>query len=342
MERVRATARHSRFGSICDLPGYIIIDILARLPLKAILNCRYVCKSWRNTISDTYFAKVYLSKHGLPAMLMLRPGAQNNFYLVEPVGAYSFYGGHNDDACAPNIVVLKFNPSFDTSYLEKDLFVLAGSGFGFSPKTNQFKVLRFSLPRRLSSFKLETEINTLGTNLWRKVDNPPDYLQWLSRGCFLNGGLHWIVHDSNNRFKSLCVFDFGDEQFRPVPSPSHFVANHEGTVDQMNMALLGGCLAIYQYSSDYQLDIWLMKDYGGKESWTKEFVIETPTKSFLYQPLALLDNGEIFLLLNLNSLVSYSKVCQIFSSVEIDGCRRDLKAKPFTPSFVSIRDVLKG
>ncbi|KAA8526575.1 hypothetical protein F0562_008222 [Nyssa sinensis] len=42
MKRVRTTSRHSRFGSICDLPGYVIIDIVARLPLKAILNCSSV------------------------------------------------------------------------------------------------------------------------------------------------------------------------------------------------------------------------------------------------------------------------------------------------------------
>uniref|UniRef100_A0A5B7BCA3 Putative F-box and associated interaction domains-containing protein isoform 1 n=1 Tax=Davidia involucrata TaxID=16924 RepID=A0A5B7BCA3_DAVIN len=386
MKRTRATSRQSRFW---DFPDHIIMDILTRLPLKTILNCRCVCTSWRNIISDPHFTKLHLSVS--PAVLMFPIKSYENLYVVvDSVEAYSIgVGGLNDDVVrVPDNAFLKFNPKFDIPDLQvlsscngliclyeprtynpyyicnpmmseyvvvpqikKDLFVLAGSGFGFSPKTNQFKVLRFSLPlpkTGLPSLKLETEINTLGTNLWRQVGNPPSYLHWFSCGCFLNGGLHWIVHDPDNHFKSVCVFDFGEEQFWPFPGPSQLVANHNETVNRMNMDLLGGCLAIYHYSSDHQFDIWLMKDYGVKESWTKEFVIETTNKSYFYQPIMLLNNGEILMLFAFTLLVSYNTTYRSSRSVKINvvgrdfKALRDFKAKAYIPSFVSIKDIVKG
>ncbi|KAG5551595.1 hypothetical protein RHGRI_009866 [Rhododendron griersonianum] len=103
---------------------------------------------------------------------------------------------------------------------------ICGSGFGFCSGTNQYKVLRF-----LSSsvgfgspgiIKLEAEINTVGTNLWRGVGDAPLYLHLYSGGCFLNGALHWIVHDTENCFESMCCFNFGKERFQPFPGPSQF------------------------------------------------------------------------------------------------------------------------
>ncbi|KAK9074103.1 hypothetical protein SSX86_006700 [Deinandra increscens subsp. villosa] len=61
-----------------ELPSHIMVDILSRLPVKTIVHCNCVCKSWRNLVSDPHFANIHLSRS--PAGLIihhmkdLRPG----------------------------------------------------------------------------------------------------------------------------------------------------------------------------------------------------------------------------------------------------------------------------
>ncbi|KAG5551594.1 hypothetical protein RHGRI_009865 [Rhododendron griersonianum] len=137
------------------------------------------------------------------------------------------------------------------------------SGFGFCPETNQYKVLRLLYPSlgfgfgSLKLIQYEAEINTVGTNLWRRVGDAPYNLQLYWGGCFLHGALHRIVHDPENCFESMCGFDFGKEQFQPFPGPSQF----HGLPGQMKLGVLKDGMSLYHRPSDYMLDIWAMKYY---------------------------------------------------------------------------------
>ncbi|KAH7844089.1 hypothetical protein Vadar_024177 [Vaccinium darrowii] len=84
--------------------------------------------------------------------------------------------------------------------IRKAFYDHCGSGFGFFSGTDEYKVLRFLSPSLGRGPKVEAEINTLGTNLWRRVGEGPLYLRGYSGGCFLNGALHWIVHDTKSYF----------------------------------------------------------------------------------------------------------------------------------------------
>ncbi|KAJ4845915.1 hypothetical protein Tsubulata_025763 [Turnera subulata] len=54
--------RSKRFRRVNNLPIEIIANILSRLPIKNVVGCKIVCKSWRHLItSDPYFAKLHLS-----------------------------------------------------------------------------------------------------------------------------------------------------------------------------------------------------------------------------------------------------------------------------------------
>ena len=44
------------------LPNELVFDILSRLPVRCLLQYRYVCKSWQNMISDTRFIKSHLHR----------------------------------------------------------------------------------------------------------------------------------------------------------------------------------------------------------------------------------------------------------------------------------------
>ncbi|KAK9074102.1 hypothetical protein SSX86_006699 [Deinandra increscens subsp. villosa] len=52
-----------------ELPSHIMVDILSRLPVKTIVHCNCVCKSWRDLVSDSHFADIHLLRS--PAGLMI-------------------------------------------------------------------------------------------------------------------------------------------------------------------------------------------------------------------------------------------------------------------------------
>ncbi|KAE9456307.1 hypothetical protein C3L33_11805, partial [Rhododendron williamsianum] len=182
-------------------------------------------------------------------------------------------------------------------------------------RTNQYKVLRFlSSSVRFGSpglIKLEAEINTVGTDLWRRAGDAPLYLHLYSGGCFLNGALHWIVHDTENCFVSMCCFDFGKERFQPFPGPSQFRGlPGQLQVEMMKMVVLKDGLSVSHHAASDMLEIWVMKDYAVQDSWTKDFVIEIPWldnyPGLLYQPLMVLNNGESFMIVEMGSLLRIS------------------------------------
>ncbi|KAH7862951.1 hypothetical protein Vadar_011448 [Vaccinium darrowii] len=106
-------------------------------------------------------------------------------------------------------------------------------GLGFSPKTNQYKVIRmFDLQERVHERVRDpitgkeflssrvAEIHTLGTESWKMIGVAPlsfyDYK--LDFPSYLNGALHWLLmdHDISDYIAS---FNFDEEIFRPVPPP---------------------------------------------------------------------------------------------------------------------------
>ncbi|XP_062005766.1 F-box protein At3g07870-like [Rosa rugosa] len=42
---------------ILQLPDHIILEIFSRIPINTVIQCKYVCKSWRRSLSDHEFSK---------------------------------------------------------------------------------------------------------------------------------------------------------------------------------------------------------------------------------------------------------------------------------------------
>ncbi|KAM0988410.1 hypothetical protein ACFX2I_012305 [Malus domestica] len=68
-------------------------------------------------------------------------------------------------------------------------------GLGFRAATNEYKVFQTFYPECESSSPdnlYETDISTIGTGVWRSIENAPwDYV-CLSFNAFLHGALHWV------------------------------------------------------------------------------------------------------------------------------------------------------
>ncbi|XVF62565.1 hypothetical protein PTKIN_Ptkin09bG0018500 [Pterospermum kingtungense] len=180
-------------------------------------------------------------------------------------------------------------------------------GFGYEPISDDYKLIRMVQFEELrgGDYTLETEVRvySLRTNSWRRIEDFPfrfiEYFQ--PNGVLANHALHWVVRNKSiSDTKSIVVaFDLGSEEYRVVPLP-------DGLGEVVDVTGLEGsfCL-ISSYRNAYVTDIWVMEEYGVKESWTKLISLKHPDdlwqekhywECFDVFPLAYSKSGHILLL----------------------------------------------
>nr|POE99526.1 f-box protein [Quercus suber] len=157
-------------------------------------------------------------------------------------------------------------------------------GFGFGPKTNDYKVVRilsiFGSPLDLVKSRPVVEVYSLFAGEWRMLGAsaslPPI---WAIISCglppFANGALHWIAPTNDNK-QFVLVFNLGDEVFRQI-----LLLELSGKMVWTRVSVYRNSIAGFQrrVGSD-QINIWVMKEYGVASSWTK-FSHQCPTLGML-------------------------------------------------------------
>lgn len=146
-------------------------------------------------------------------------------------------------------------------------------GLGFSAAMNEYKVLRTFYPECESPSPdnyNETEIYTIGTGVWRSIETMFAYHSM--RFCTeLFTGFPRVVGYS----EFIRSFSFEREQFQTLPAPSCFTKWEKEFADCLKLGVIGDCLFICVYGDDpRQFHMWVMKEYGVHDSWTKTLVVE--------------------------------------------------------------------
>ncbi|KAJ4954344.1 hypothetical protein NE237_011127 [Protea cynaroides] len=224
------------------------------------------------------------------------------------------------------------------------------SGFGYDEVANEYKVVRMlfhsidiGLGNGSPSFKLEGEVYSLSLGKWRDIGDVPYPLRGKASPAFVNGALHWMTesYDFLNVTDLIVSFDLGREEFRVVPPPPGFVPGRQS--HRLNLGVLGGRLCLFEYSIIGHLEIWIMKKYGVKESWTKEYVVwqkSSGRDSGHFTPLRLMENGELLLLCNSECLVLYDPVMKIFRDIWIRGLPPCFEAITHAGSLFPLRNAV--
>ncbi|KAH7843786.1 hypothetical protein Vadar_020743 [Vaccinium darrowii] len=364
--------------TVPDLPTHIVFDILSRLPIKTLFNCRRICKGWLSLLSDPHFAKLHLSRSKVS--LLVKPITHKyksrKLNLVDlhiatytrprncriklvpkinlpkdPKIAFNVVNSCNGFLCLSepknNDPIYVCNPilgEYITLPKCSSGKIVSSCAFGFSPVTDQYKVVR-SFDNEDNH---EVEIYTLGEGFWRNIgNNPYPYVYpyglkhkfYFSFDTFVDGALHWLAWSPD----LIHCFDFTSEQFRAVPGPLGFWG---GQKEYMRLGVLQGCLSLCDFSDGDHADIWLMKDYGVQESWSKDFYIvkminETRIYDY-YEPIMVLESGLILMLVNEDSLLVYDPVLEHYEDVHIYGIASMFLGIAHVPSLVSLRDVARG
>ncbi|XP_010255762.1 PREDICTED: F-box protein At3g07870-like [Nelumbo nucifera] len=187
----------------------------------------------------------------------------------------------------------------------------ADYAFGYHPATDEYKVVRtlFTGTNPLTgSYQTKVEVYTLGSKSWRRLEDT-EFLLWASPSSLVNGAIHWLSgYHLGSGIYLIVYFDVGDEEFRVLDPPSELNPSREKGC--ASLVVLEGCLSLaYAPDDGGSLVVWVMKEYGVKESWTKQFVIQRgavfPPMNYL-QLLCLLKNGEILLEHTIKRLFCYN------------------------------------
>ncbi|XP_071703765.1 F-box/kelch-repeat protein At3g06240-like [Rutidosis leptorrhynchoides] len=141
-------------------------------------------------------------------------------------------------------------------------------GFGYDSLTDDYKLVRiYFLTRSRTKFFY---VYRLRTKFWtRLMDVPSDdnlilVNNSLLPGVFVNGILHWFAKKLSDDLPVIVAFGLADEKFNEVPIPN--LLNHVDMDHDIQLFDLGGKLGIFLCTAG---TIWLMNEYGVKESWTK-------------------------------------------------------------------------
>lgn len=99
--------------------------------------------------------------------------------------------------------------------------------------------------------------------------NATNYLEATPSQPLVNRKLHWTTSKGRHGNIRIVSFDLSDEQFSDIPAPE---------IEDLwrysyHLVELGGCLSAAVLSQSGALEIWVMKEYGMKESWIKDYSI---------------------------------------------------------------------
>ncbi|MBA0606189.1 hypothetical protein Godav_018697 [Gossypium davidsonii] len=277
-------------------PDEVIIEVLARLPIKPLFKTRTVCKLWHGLPSDKYFVKLYN-----------QVSDKNPMVLVEV-----------HDSTKPNSSLICVDNSTGVSEFSLDFLrdkvnirascngllccssiAVKGVYYVCNPMTREFKVLPKIKDQNLTRFYPDSEATLVGlacdpsrgkfdvvlagyqcagssrrpdktfaclifdsdSNKWRKfVSFQEEIFTHMNRNqvVYVNGALHWLTGSGSY----ILVLDLNFEVWRKVSVPDE---TRYGTGNRVYLLESDGCLSLIEFS-DTWMKIWVMKDYE-RELW---------------------------------------------------------------------------
>ncbi|PIA29302.1 hypothetical protein AQUCO_06100074v1 [Aquilegia coerulea] len=271
------------------LPSEITAQILSMLPVRSVLRCKYVCKTRRNLIDDPKFADLHFTKSSFQLQESERLVDLTNFKAI-------------------------------SRYLHG-----IGCGFDHTNKKLKLVVIYNSLVVDGSNGCItEAQVFTLGSDLWIDLKNVPQ-VQCLKPSATVQGSIHWLTYEFH--FLRILSFDLASENFSFLELPKCYLGK-EVDVHEFRIMNFGGDLSVVDFSYYYdRIEIWVMKEYGVKESWTKHTIMRTDSVtgvnySRIY-PISPWKNGEILLLNDGRKLISYNLETGMYTLFQIDGFPED-------------------
>ena len=187
-------------------------------------------------------------------------------------------------------------------------FGICYPAFGFDPRTNDYKVVRIVVQCVLmykGPKQTLVEIYSLNEGSWRITSAGASYPlginfnYWRRPAASLNGVVHFAANVKGSAFSPLVLsFDLGDEVFRMIPVPDSTFKED----DDVHTTVIAGSLTLLchdpaMHTFNNHCSIWMMKEYGIVDSWTKLCSVDLNRE--IIRVLGLRKNGHIFVVAKL-------------------------------------------
>ncbi|OMP03988.1 hypothetical protein COLO4_10034 [Corchorus olitorius] len=163
-------------------------------------------------------------------------------------------------------------------------------GFGYDSSTKDYKIVSFQCPdpgyfrKPCPKHPYVVDVLSLRNSCWRSiVQTPPmvpacPYLLSTATCVELNGFLHW-QHCGKGCAKgwsdSIFTFDLAEEKCGEIIFNAPNKGKKNEYYDIIGLGVLNGCLYVNMRSMPRSegCDIWVMKEYGVQQSWTKLMLV---------------------------------------------------------------------
>lgn len=284
------------------LPFEIVAEILSRLPVKFLMQLQSVCKSWKSLISDSKFAKNHLRVSTTLHRLILTfintsrklsitdyplstvftdvtaTATQLNYPLNDRNRFDVIVGSCHGILCfaLDERFALLWNPSIRkfTQLPSLDIPKREGSytiyGFGYDHFNDTYKVVAVNCFESDTNgskvYKTEVKVYTLGTDYWRRIQDFPSGVPFDNSGTFVSGTINWLAAKDPYTSWIIVSLDLEEETYQYLLQPDYGAV----TVNSVTLGVLRDCLCILAHGDTFS-DVWLMKEYGNNDSWTKLF-----------------------------------------------------------------------
>nr|CAD56660.1 S locus F-box (SLF)-S4D protein [Antirrhinum hispanicum] len=220
----------------------------------------------------------------LPITLLSNPDeASFNPNIVDVLGPCNgivcITGQEDIILCNPALREFRKLPSAPISCRPPCYSIRTGGGFG-STCTNNFKVILMNTlyTARVDGRDAQHRIHLYNSNndSWREINDfaivMPVVFSYQCSELFFKGACHWNGRTSGETTPDVILtFDVSTEVFGQFEHPSGFKLC---TGLQHNFMILNECFAsVRSEVVRCLIEVWVMKEYGIKQSWTKKFVI---------------------------------------------------------------------
>lgn len=349
------------------LPDDLVIEILARLPVKSLLRFLSVSKSWKSLISSPNFVSSHLvcAAHRNHKVLVRRCPNHHHGPASDRTVSYKLcrdnatldkiadidfpFACQNDFftmiGCVDGLVCLSddFHTHTDTLFLWNPVLrrslalpppSIAASGtvvLGFGTASSDYKVVRIvyrnSDLQDSSSHPLFAEVYRLSRGGWGGIRVPESLPSIRGRQANVGGSLHWLARSDQRNV--IVRFHLGTEEFDTLMTLP--VKLQSERMENLTIAAWGKSLAVFQVVYEGTFSMWVTED---GVSWSQRFAVES--FGLLRRIRSLRRNGEIVFEAFKSQLVTLDPESKLIKSCEfeIEGSLSAFHMRSYSESLV--------
>ncbi|CAN6810916.1 unnamed protein product [Brassica oleracea] len=279
-----------------ELPFELVVEILARVPVKDLIRFRCVCKTWRSLFQDERFYRQHMThaptrivSFRLSDILLGRFSCDNSGNKAEMIlQANNILNARGErlviDAsllghchglfcfCFDNRIFGVWNPSLRVlrEIRKPDVREWSEMGFGYDPSSQDYKIVLLLKKQGIHS---EALVFSLKSGASRMIEfRDIGMLHSRVPGTLVGENIYWHVYDAKVKVTDKFLgFDLVSETFKFYPGPSNCVKGFPeviagglrgGGLCTVGVDALSGGLIVWSAQHDDKIG-------GGIKSWSK-------------------------------------------------------------------------